>query len=155
MRLYLVRHGKAESGGDEWKRPLTARGRAEVGRIAAHLEKAGCRVARVLHSGRWRARQTAEVLSAAIGPRGQVEEMRDGLQPEDTPDALAGAAAGWDEDVMVVGHQPFMGRAAAQFLCGDADTPLVSVKTASVICCERTGDGAWALCWMLEPSIVA
>ncbi len=153
MRLYLVRHGKAEQGGGEWERPLTARGIRDVGRIAACLEKAGCRVARVVHSGRTRARQTAELLSAAVNPQGRVEEMRIGLQPDDATDVLAKAAAGWDDDVMVVGHQPFMGRMAAHLLCGDSGVPLVTVKTGSVICCERTG-GGWALCWMIVPSIV-
>lgn len=152
MRLYLVRHGKAEQDGDEWARPLTARGRRDVGRIAACLEKAGCRVDRVVHSGRVRARQTAELLSSSVGPQGRVEEMRIGLQPDDATDILLRAAVGWADDVMVVGHQPFMGRMAAHLLCGDPEVSLAIVKTGCVLCCERVG-GRWALCWMIEPSI--
>lgn len=153
MRLYLVRHGKAVPVGDEWRRPLAPRGRRDVARVAACLEKAGYRVGRVLHSGRERARETAEILSAAIGPAGRVEEMRHGLQPEDSPEILARAAAGWNEDVMAVGHEPFMGRMLARLLCGDADAPLALVKTGTVVCVEGVGD-RWCLRWMIGPKLL-
>ena len=153
MRLYLARHGKAVLTGDEWKRPLAPRGRRDVARLAAFLAAAGCRVGRVVHSGRARARETAELLSAAIGPRGRVEEWRDGLQPEDSTDLLAKAAAGWDDDVMAVGHEPFMGRMVAHLLCGDPDAQLAIMKTGTVVCFEQAGD-RWRLCWMIGPKIV-
>ncbi len=155
MRLYLVRHGKAEQLGGEWERPLTARGQRDVIRMAAYLDKVDCRVTRIVHSGRMRARQTAELLSGAIGPQGRVEEMRDGLQPDDGTDLLARAAAGWNDDVMAVGHQPFMGRMAAELLCGNPEVPLLVVKTGTVICLERIDDGVWSLRWMIAPSMVA
>ena len=154
MRLYLVRHGKAVQTGDEWERPLAARGRRDVGRIAASLAATGCRVARVVHSGRARARETAELLSASIGPKGMVEEMGQGLQPEDSTDVLAWTAANWEDDVMAVGHEPFMGRMVAQLLCGNPDMPLAIMKTGAVVCLERGGDGGWSLCWMIVPKIV-
>jgi phosphohistidine phosphatase len=154
MRLYLVRHGKAEQGGDDWERPLAPRGRRDVSRLAAWLREAGCRVDRVVHSGRARARETAEILSAAIGPKGKVEELRQGLQPEDATDVLAWAAGGWDDDVMAVGHEPFMGRMVAQLLCGNPDAPLAAMKTGAIVCLERTADSGWALCWMITPKLV-
>lgn len=60
MFLYLVHHGDAVGPEVDPRRPLSAAGRAEVERIAAQAAGLGARPAVVWHSGKLRAKQTAE-----------------------------------------------------------------------------------------------
>lgn len=62
MKLYLVQHGEALSKEQDTKRSLSEQGRREVERMANFLATAGVRVARICHSGKLRAQQTAEIL---------------------------------------------------------------------------------------------
>jgi len=61
LRVYLVRHGKAKSKEEDPERHLTERGAEEVRRVARFLAAAGIQVSKILHSGKTRARQTAEI----------------------------------------------------------------------------------------------
>ena len=66
MRLYLVQHGEALPKQVDPERPLSERGRSDVARVADFLKGAGIRVTRVAHSGKTRARQTAELLASFV-----------------------------------------------------------------------------------------
>ena len=63
MKLYLVRHGEALSEHVARERPLSDKGKRDAAAMAAFLGRAGIRVAEVQHSGKARARETAELLS--------------------------------------------------------------------------------------------
>jgi phosphohistidine phosphatase SixA len=67
MRLYLVQHGDAVPERLDPERPLSASGRREVQAVARLLADTGVRAAHVVHSGKLRAQQTAELL--AVCPR--------------------------------------------------------------------------------------
>jgi phosphohistidine phosphatase len=120
MDLLLWRHAEAEDpgrGGD-LERALTARGRAQAERVAAWLAERLPGDARVLVSPAKRCRQTAAPLGrttatvAAIGPGATAEAVL----------AAAGWPGGDDETVVVVGHQPTIGQAAALAMgAGGAD----------------------------------
>lgn len=150
MRLYLVRHGKAEPGADDHARRLTARGRSDVEKVARRMRKAEVRVGLVEHSGLVRAVETAEIVAAAIG--GTTVQVDD-LQPlADVARAGRRLEASQADAVMLVGHQPYMGRMASYLLTGDPDVPLLHITTAGVVC--LTGDeGRWQLEWLLTPDI--
>jgi len=151
MNLYLVQHGDALSKQENPDRPLSDKGRADVERVASFLGRS-VRVGRVIHSGKTRARETAVILAGVLGTGGVVEEGS-GLGPNDATDGLAGAVAGWREDVMVVGHMPFMGRMAARLVTGAGDAGVVAFEPGSVVCLESIGDG-WAVAWMVRPSLL-
>lgn len=154
MRLYLVRHGKAEFGPEEVDRKLSPRGTADMQAMAKHLAAQEIRVARVLHSGLARARKTAEILAAQLAP-GQPVEPLAGIEPWGDVKAFAERVAQWDRDTMVCGHEPFMGKAASLLMGGDAHADLVAVKTGTVMALERSPLGAgWQLRWMITPRLV-
>ena len=67
MPIYFVQHGLALPEQIDPNRPLSADGRREVESIAAHLRKVGVAVKKVCHSGKTRARETAQILSEQIG----------------------------------------------------------------------------------------
>ena len=60
-----------------------------------------------------RAQQTAEILAKAVCPENEPTEAPMSIAPKDQPGALADEANHWGDDVMVVGHLPFMARAAS------------------------------------------
>jgi phosphohistidine phosphatase len=146
MDLYLVRHGKAEQGGDDAKRRLTDKGRESVSRVARRLARAGVQVDRVEHSGLARAAETAELMAQEIG--GQVVQSA-GLLPGDDGAAIARRLMERDvESLMLVGHNPFMERLAA-FLLGCPDANIIHFGTAQVAL--LSGDGQrWSLEWSLS-----
>lgn len=154
MRLYLVRHGKAELGPNDAKRPLSARGRMDVEAVARHLAAEDVSVRRVVHSGLERARQTAEILAAELAPGIELEEMA-GIEPWGDVKAFAKQAQDWHTDTMVCGHEPFMGEAASLLMGGDAHAGLVEVKTGTVMALARAHySPGWCLRWMLTPRVV-
>lgn len=113
MDLILWRHADAAPGNRDLERKLTAKGRKQAERVSAWL------VARlpgrytVLASPARRARETAD----ALGSRYRiVERLAPGAAPGDILEAC-----GWPSHkgaVVVVGHQPDLGRVAALLVAG-------------------------------------
>ena len=68
MAMYFVQHGLALTKEENLDRALSAEGREEVECISAHLRKAGVTVKIVCHSGKTRARETAQILADQICP---------------------------------------------------------------------------------------
>jgi phosphohistidine phosphatase len=115
MDLILWRHAEAEDGLPDARRKLTARGRKQAKQVARWLGKRLPAGARILASPAVRAVQTAEALGLPFDTPGK-------LGPGASAACLLGAA-GWPHaggTVVIVGHQPTLGRAAAQLLIGDA-----------------------------------
>lgn len=152
MRLYLMQHGVAASEDVDPERRLTDAGRDEVERVAAVAERAGVAVAAVLHSGKARARQTAEILAAALGPA-RVEAV-DGVSPMDDPGELLDRLEGVEEPTAVVGHLPHLARLAGRLLAGDPEREPVAIVNAGLVCLERD-DGRWRLRWAVTPEVIA
>lgn len=152
MKLFLVQHGEACAKEVDPDRPLTDQGRADVGRLADFLLKAGLRAERVIHSGKLRARQTAERLGDAIAPGVALEES--GLiNPNDNPKAFDWQSESWDRDTLVVGHLPFMARLVSHLVLGEEDRPVSAFQPGSVVCLEHDEDARWLVAWMIRPEL--
>lgn len=153
MRLYLVQHGSARPKEEDPERPLTEGGAAEVVRVAAHLAARYPRsLVRIVHSGKTRARQTAELLAERFADA-TVEEA-EGLAPMDDAEVWAEPLAEEETDgTVLVGHLPHLSRLAGLLLAGDADRAVVGFRNAGIVCLERDGDGAWSLRWVLVPEL--
>jgi phosphohistidine phosphatase len=113
--LILWRHADAAEGGRDLERKLTAKGRKQAARVAEWLVARLPSRYSVLASPAHRARETAD----ALGVRYKVvERLAPGAAPGDILEA-----AGWPSHkgaVIVVGHQPDLGRTAALLLTGAA-----------------------------------
>ena len=115
MDLILWRHAEAEDGAPDAKRKLTPRGQKQAQQVARWLKKRLPEGARILASPAVRAVQTAAALEL---PFEEAAKVGTGASAS----SLLGAA-GWPRaggTVVIVGHQPTLGRAAAQLLTGDA-----------------------------------
>ena len=69
MQLYLVQHGAAKNEAEDPQRTLTTEGTKTVERMAKCLSSLTLSVVRIEHSGKERARQTAEIMAAHLRPR--------------------------------------------------------------------------------------
>lgn len=154
MRLYLVQHGEARPEAEDPARPLTEKGRQDVERVARFaIAHADARPRRIVHSGRLRARQTAEVWARFL-PEARLEEQ-DGLGPNDDPAVWAKRLGDETEDLLLVGHLPHLRRLAALLLCGDPDREGIAFRMAGVVCLERDErTGGWTLRWSVPPDLV-
>lgn len=142
MKIILVRHGDADAdipdGLDDEARPLTTRARVA---LPGHFAPLAARIGKpdlIYMSPLVRAVQTATILSQALGYDGPVRTTRT-LFPDGPVGALEGLLADHQGGtVVLVGHQPSMGAAAAHFLgLGGFPKP---VQPGTVIALQR-GDG--------------
>jgi phosphohistidine phosphatase len=105
--LYLVHHGDAVGPEVDPRRPLSQQGREHVVRLAAEAAARGARPALVWHSGKLRARQTAEAFWRACNALAPLSATRD-LQPEDPPEWIRDRLRAETRDVLIAGHFPHL-----------------------------------------------
>ena len=114
MDLLLWRHAEAEDGEDDMKRQLTSRGEKQARDMAKWLRTHQPKNLRIIASPAVRTQQTVEALKLPfethrkIGPEACVSELI--------------AASGWPQasgSVLIVGHQPSLGRLASLLLGGE------------------------------------
>ena len=149
MKLYLVRHAEAEDGDVDAARQLTEQGRADAQRLAEALRAMNLRVADVWHSGYPRAAQTAEPIARVAG--GATPRPHDGLTPFDRTRPIAKQVNGYgDGDLMIVGHEPFLGKLAARLVTRRASRGIVKLDKPSIVCLDDGGHGVWRIRWMLS-----
>jgi phosphohistidine phosphatase len=147
MDLLLWRHADAEPGARDLERNLTAKGRKQAKRVAEWLRAWAPRDARILVSPAYRAQQTAEALTKSFAT---VPALAPGADPQQVL-----AAAGWPEakaTVLVVGHQPTLGRVAALALTGRAAE--WSMQKASVWWLSRRDDASVRLRAVVSPDLL-
>jgi len=152
MTLLLVQHGRCLSKDQDPEQSLTGEGIAEVERIADVAKNYGVTVSAIEHSLKKRARQTAGIFAAALGPPGGVEE-KTGLKPMDDPRAVADRMCTAD-DVMLVGHLPFMERLTSLLITGSADKIVFKFQNGGIVCLDQDqGGDTWFIKWALMPEI--
>lgn len=113
MELILWRHAEAEEGEPDLERRLTARGSEHAAQMADWLQQRLPAKFLVIASPATRAQQTAEALGVRFKTSVDIAPGR--------PAARVIDAAGWPEHdgvVVVVGHQPTLGQAAALLVTG-------------------------------------
>ena len=155
MRLYLVRHAEAEEGDVDVERQLTEQGRADARRLAEALRAMNLSVSEVWHSGYPRAAQTAEAVAQPL--RGATVKPQEGITPFDRTRPIARtinrreAGAG----LMIVGHEPFLGKLASRLVTGRATRAMLKLDKPSIVCLDDGGRGAWRVRWMISRDVVA
>jgi phosphohistidine phosphatase len=148
MSLYLVQHGKCLPGDLDPERPLTEEGIADVKRIAEVAAGYKVKVTRIIHSGKLRALQTAEIFARELLPPDGVSES-DGLKPNDDV-SLFKADPG--SNTMIVGHLPFMEKFASFLVTGSPEKRIIKFQNGGIVCLDII-DGNWVVKWALMPHI--
>ena len=152
MSLYLVQHGKSLPKDVDPEKGLSEDGQSEVEMIAGVARGYGIPVAAVFHSGKKRARQTADIFATALDVK-QGAAARSGLNPLDDVSAVAPALSAGDNH-MLVGHLPFMERLTAQLITGSIDKPVFKFQNGGIVCLDQDPENRlWFIKWALMPNI--
>jgi phosphohistidine phosphatase len=150
MTLVLVHHGDAVGPEVDPRRPLSDQGRRAVGHLAAEAARRGVKPVAVWHSGKLRARQTAEAYWRACNALATFTASRD-LQPSDPIEPLVDRLKGESRDLLIAGHFPHLPRLLAR-LVGRSDTPSLDFPMNGIVVLETGDEGeTWTERWRLGP----
>jgi len=144
--IYLVHHADAVPPSVDPQRPLSGLGRVHADMLAARAAERGVRPDVIWHSGKLRARQTAEAFRQACNPLAELSAIR-GLQPADPPAWIRDQVIRETRAVMLVGHMPHLPRLFTLLVTGRED-PLLEFPMHGLIALEiHDGDAteSWRL----------
>ncbi len=150
MALFLVQHGLSLKKDEDPQKGLSQKGRKETDKIAEVAKFYNIPVAKICHSGKIRALQTARVFREKLEVKEPLQIIKN-INPLDDV-ALFADMADAGSNIMIVGHLPYMEKLTAYLTCGDAQKRLLKFQNSGVVCldCE---DGAWFIKWTLNPNI--
>ncbi|MBW2038050.1 MAG: phosphohistidine phosphatase SixA [Deltaproteobacteria bacterium] len=155
MNLYLVQHAEPKREEEDPQKPLSEKGWSDIGKVAAFIvEHTNIQVISIMHSGKTRARQTAEALAEHLNPPEGVKEA-EGLESLADPSRWAQRLAETKEDIMLVGHLPHLSKLSAHLLCQDENKRIVNFQMGGIVCLGRDESGIWSVRWMVIPQILA
>jgi phosphohistidine phosphatase len=158
--LLLIRHGIAEeaeiaaaAGIPDHLRPLTAKGKKRMRRIAVALADMMPELELIASSPLRRAMQTAEILAEARGktPLVQTDALAPGAPPEAILEFLHHRRV--HGPLALVGHEPDLGQWAGWALCGEARS-FMQFKKGGAALLHFPGlpaPGRAELGWLLTP----
>lgn len=150
MAIFLVQHGMSLSRDQDPEKGLSEKGKAKTAQIARVARDYEIQVSTIVHSGKKRARQTAEIFKQVFELK-QACAQRDTLNPLD--DVLAfGDGLDPDSNMMVVGHLPFMERLVSYLTTGSRDLKIYQFQNSGIVCLDRDRE-TWFIKWTLNPDI--
>ncbi|MBA3856447.1 MAG: phosphohistidine phosphatase SixA [Cyanobacteria bacterium PR.3.49] len=163
MKIYLMRHATAVErlGGailNDSQRPLTDDGRAETRMMANALKRLNAKPTMVVSSPLTRARQTAEIILEVLGADCELK-IADGLAPGGSSSEVFKNLKKLPpfEDLFLVGHEPDIGRLAADLMLGGPEV-IIPFKKAAVIRVDiQDLPPSWpgTLKWFLSPKVAS
>jgi phosphohistidine phosphatase len=148
MAMYFVQHGLALQKEVDPNRPLSPDGRREIERISTHLGNLGITVKNIYHSGKTRAKQTAQIFAEHIGD-GNVHKYP-GMNPNDSVSEFAINLN--VNDTMYVGHLPHIGKLTSYLIAGDEEADVVTFTNGGVLSIVNDKLG-YHIDWYLVPSM--
>jgi len=151
MKLFLMQHGQAKLESEDPERSLTVRGEEETKKISGAAKRLGIRPSKIYHSGKKRADQTAGIVARALDLSAQLGQ---GLNPNDDIRPWVERISKETEDLMIVGHLPFLEKLASFLICSDEGAKAVVFQYSAILCLERKEPGRWAVDWFLKPEMV-
>jgi len=152
MSLYLVQHGKSLSKSEDPEKGLSAEGTMETERIAKVASSYGVAVSRIVHSGKKRARETAEILASLLSPADGLE-ARSGMNPLDDVRIFSNSLV-LENNIMLVGHLPFLERMIGLLVCGNPNQTVFKLQNSGILCLDRVPEVKNPVIrWALMPSV--
>jgi phosphohistidine phosphatase len=155
MQLYFFRHGEAEDaqpGTDDFERNLTKRGRDRTAYAGNALVKLGLKPKHIFSSPRLRARQTADILAAALKLESEIrDEVNFGFNRELIPTLINGL--GNEDEVIFVGHEPDLSMTISS-LIGGGEVVMKKGGLARVDIITQKPLLRGSLAWVLTPKVM-
>jgi len=155
MKLYLIQHGEAKSEAEDPERSLTSKGEKEIMSVSKAASGLPIIPSKVYHSGKLRAKQTAKIVANVLKIPDLNVQAAQGLNPNDNIHPWAERISKEKEDLMLVGHLPFLEKLTSSLLCGDENARLVLFRYGAIVCLDQKGDKRWAVRWILTPEMAS
>ena len=148
MRVYLVHHGVAVGPEEDPRRPLSAVGLANAARVAAKAAALGARPEVVWHSGKLRAKQTAQEFWRACNALAEFSVSKD-LQPDDPPQWIRDRLRAESRDIAIAGHFPHLPRLLALLTTGGEAGVDFPINGVVALVTDDEG-GTWRELWRIN-----
>jgi phosphohistidine phosphatase len=146
--LVLVHHSDAVGPEMDPQRPLSVEGRQHAARLAAEAAARGVRPEVIWHSGKLRARQTADAFRSACNPSAQFSAIR-GLQPTDPPEWMRDRLIGDGRQILITGHFPSLPRLLRLLVTGATDGGADEFPLHGLVALELGENGLWVMAWKI------
>jgi len=146
--LLLVHHGDAVGPEVDPMRPLSSVGRAATERLAGLAAQRGVKPDVIWHSGKARARQTAELFWKACNPFAPMTAER-GLLPDDPPQWMHDRLTGETRSILIAGHMPYLPRLLAMLTGARDESRAIAFPLHGCVALDVDGD-LWKELWRLE-----
>jgi phosphohistidine phosphatase len=150
MALFLIQHGKSLPKDKDPDQGLSREGMVETQTMAALALEYNVQVMRIIHSGKKRALQTAEIYMKSLEPGDGISKGA-GLAPLDDVSKFASTVSN-EDNIMVIGHLPFMERLVSYLVMGSSNKPVIKFQNSGIVCLDIEDDTeAWFIRWALFP----
>ena len=152
MALFLVQHGKSLPKEEDPDRGLSKLGIEETRVMAEMAAEQNVQVARIIHSGKKRALQTAEIFMKILEPEAGIAKGP-ALAPLDDVTTFTSRVSS-EENIMVVGHLPFLERLVSYLVAGSPETLVIKFQNSGVVCLDtESGGEPFFIRWTLFPRL--
>lgn len=153
LQFFLLRHADAGDpaawNGPDADRPLSDKGRRQSERLGAFLAGMGLEPDLIVTSPKVRARETAEIVAAALGRPVVLDDRLGGsFGPDEVRELLA--EQGGSTRPILVGHDPDFSELAG-WLCGFDGLQLRKGALARIDLASGIDPGAGVLRWLIPP----
>jgi phosphohistidine phosphatase len=148
MHLYLIHHGVAVAADEDAQRPLSSVGLANAARVAAKAAALGARPDVVWHSGKLRAKQTAQEFWRACNALAEFSASKD-LQPDDPPQWIRDRLRAESRDIAIAGHFPHLPRLLALLTTGGEAGVDFPINGIVALVTDDDG-GTWRELWRID-----
>jgi phosphohistidine phosphatase len=153
MQLYLVQHGASKSESEDPQQSLSDEGRLTVEQMADLLSSLGLVIECIEHSDKLRTRQTAEIVAARLRPREGTKQVA-GVGPNDYVEPMRDRLQTESNNLMLVGHMPYLGRLVAMLLGVRKDHTVLEFRMGGVVRLDRNESGEWVVRWAITPELL-
>ena len=150
MAVYLVQHGQSLSKEKDPAKGLSDIGRQETLKIADVALMYQVPVSKILHSGKARAEQTAQIFKDILKVNPPLGKA-DGIGPLDDVTDL-GSRIDPESNRMIVGHLPYMERLVSFLTAENFELRVIRFQNSGIVCLDRDEKG-WFIKWTLNPHI--
>ncbi len=148
-RLYFAQHGLALDKLANPDRPLSKAGIEQSSAVARQIQTSDITVSQIFHSGKLRARQTAEIFAEYLSVTSVT--AIDKLSPND--DVRQTSQNLQTSDALYVGHLPHLEKLVAYLVTGNENDRIIKFQNSAVVCLEKS-ENNYQLRWYLTPELL-
>lgn len=150
MYLYLMRHGQAANKSVDPEQGLSAEGADAIEHLAGQLAEKDIHIQQAWHSGKKRARQTAEIITRICAPNVS-PKLHNHIKPNDDPYVVLAELDDWSGDTLIASHLPYVPSLLALLTGNTGDTRAIDFHPGTIVCLKRNDDMSWQFEWVASP----